>query len=173
MEQLQDVLVQVKAVTRTTEETKTELSEKTWPKQRQWDMKRDAALDVMKIFGEMEQILNHIFHIRNPDTIAKSLVNAEMQKKHIQSYEDMLKQYLEAIRKFWQVRETVGLIFSESVSKQMDSVQNALALLAALLGDDSPTGPAAKATQRSVLRREQKLVTEALRNELGMQKSEV
>jgi hypothetical protein len=171
-EDLQNVLIQVKAVTRSTEEIKTELSELTWSKQRQWDMKRDAALDVMKIFGEMEQLLNHIFHIRNPDTIAKSLVNPEMQKKHIQSYEDALKQYLEAIRKFWQARETIGLVFSESVSRQMDAVQNALALLAALLGDDSPTGPAAKAAQRDILRREQKLVTDALRKELGIQMSE-
>jgi hypothetical protein len=171
-EDLQDVLDQVKAVTRTTEEIKTELSEKTWSKQRHWDMKRDAALDVMKIFGEMEQILNNVFHIGNPETIARSKQSVVLANDHIQDYRNALDQYLAAIRKFWQASDTIALVFSTEVSKHMDAVQNALARLAALLGDDSPSGPAAKAAQRDALRREEKLVTEALRKELGIQISE-
>jgi hypothetical protein len=171
-EDLQNVLEQVKAVTRTTEEIKTELSEKTWSKQRHWDMKRDAALDVMKIFGEMEQILNNVFHIRNPETIARSKQTVELANDHIQDYKNALDQYLAGIRKFWQARESVALVFSIEVSKHMNAVQNALAQLAALLGDDSPSGPAVKAAQRDALRREEKLVTEALRKELGIQISE-
>lgn len=167
-EDLQDVVNQVKAVTRTTEEIKTELLEATWSKQRHWDMKRDAALNVMNIFGEMEQILNNIFHIRNPETIAKASVNEIMKQEHINGYKVALEDYLAAIRKLWQARQNVALVFSEEVSKGMDEVQNALAQLAALLGDDSPSGPKAKAAQREVLRKEQKSVTQLLRRELGV-----
>ena len=171
-EDLQNVLEQVKAVTRTTEEIKTDLSEKAWSKQRHWDMKRDAALDVVKIFGEMEQILNNVFHIRNPETITRSKQTVELANDHIQDNKNALDQYLAAIRKFWQAKETVALVFSIEVSKHMNAVQNALAQLAALLGDDSPSGPAAKAARRDALHREEKLVTEALRKELGIQISE-
>src|ERR1700722_320823 len=129
-EDLQNVLEQVKAVTRTTEEIKTDLSEKAWSKQRHWDMKRDAALDVVKIFGEMEQILNNVFHIRNPETITRSKQTVELANDHIQDNKNALDQYLAAIRKFWQAKETVALVFSIEVSKHMNAVQNALAQLA-------------------------------------------
>jgi hypothetical protein len=165
---LKDAVKQLKIFTETAEGIKTELSEATWSKQRHWDMKRDAALNVMNIFGEMEQILNNIFHIRNPETMAKASANETMKQEHINAYKVALEDYLAAIRKLWQARQNVALVFSEEVSKGMDEVQNALAQLAALLGDDSPSGPKAKALQREALRKEQKSVTQLLRRELGV-----
>jgi Flp pilus assembly protein CpaB len=41
-EDLKDVLVQVKEVTATIEEIKRDISERTWSKQRHWDLKRDS-----------------------------------------------------------------------------------------------------------------------------------
>src|SRR5437016_4580976 len=50
------VVSQNERLVRSSEEIKTELSKKAWSKQRNWDLKRDTALDVMRVFGELQQL---------------------------------------------------------------------------------------------------------------------
>lgn len=56
-EDIQSLVKQVGVVTRTTEEIKTELSDKSWDRQRQWELKRDILFEAMRALGNADAVL--------------------------------------------------------------------------------------------------------------------
>ncbi len=56
-EDISKLVDQVKAVTRTTEEIKSEISSGLWDRQRRWDMKREVVFDAAKRLSEVEDAL--------------------------------------------------------------------------------------------------------------------
>jgi hypothetical protein len=42
------------------------VSHEMWGQQRAWDLKRDIALDAMRVFGEIQQLVYSIFHQLRP-----------------------------------------------------------------------------------------------------------
>lgn len=171
----------IEKLTRVQEEIKAELSERTWSKQRHWDLKRDTALEVMRVFGELQQLLNSLFHELKPGddpmSTTASITNIAVAQgiaaatsaanKQIEERKILLNEYLLTMRKFWQAQGIVGMVFSGDISKLMNDVQNALAHLVSLLSQrDPPFTEAEKTSRMTNLSLKETLLTEAIRKEL-------
>lgn len=166
----------IEKLTRVQEEIKTELSERTWSKQRHWDLKRDTALEVMRVFGELQQLLNTLFQELKPGDdpeitaigVAQGVAAAmSAAEKLVEERKKLLREYLLTMRKFWQAQGTVGMVFSADISKLMTDIQDALAHLISLLGQrDPPFTEAEKTSRMTNLGLKKTLLTEAIRKEL-------
>src|ERR1700685_2769679 len=51
--QISTVVSQNDRLVKSTEEIKSDISQRDWSKQRQWEMQRDVAVEVMRLFGTM------------------------------------------------------------------------------------------------------------------------
>jgi hypothetical protein len=139
-------------------------------KQRYWDLKRDTALDVMRVFGELQQILNRLFQLLQAPKLAKEEKNIKLMTDAMEDQDRALEQYLATIGKFWQAQATVVLVFPESIARQMGMVQIALSHLVELLKEKQEDA-AAESEQKIRMDRfyaEKKVLTEAIKKELRL-----
>jgi hypothetical protein len=60
-EDLKDVLDQVKQVTRTTEEIRSEISDRSWSRQKQWELKKEVILEAVKELSRLEISVLQVF----------------------------------------------------------------------------------------------------------------
>jgi hypothetical protein len=63
-EDLQDVVRQVREVTRTAEEIKSEISERSWSRQKAWELKKEVIFDAVKGLSRMENSVIQVFAAR-------------------------------------------------------------------------------------------------------------
>jgi hypothetical protein len=136
-EDLKGVVEQVKAVTRTTEEIKSEISGESWAKQRHWDIKRDTAMDIMRVYGRLQEASANLFEAASYRDMAQHLTSQEVNAKAAQKHETAYKQFQAAMTTFWQLEEIARLIFSTKVYEKMDIVKRAFNKLAAALFEDN------------------------------------
>jgi hypothetical protein len=127
------VLDQQKKMTEATETIRTEISEKSVAKQRHEEMKRDTALEIMRVGGELQRLYNTMFYLNKASTIALAKTNVNLGQDHIKEYKDSYKEYLVTISKFWQVQGIASLVFSDVIMQKMTNVQNDMSKIAALL----------------------------------------
>jgi hypothetical protein len=74
--------------------------------------------------------------------------------------------YMLAMRKFWQVKGTMAMVFSDEILELMVGVQNALAHLISLLG--SPFTDEERTVRMGQLDERKELLIRALRSELQL-----
>lgn len=171
------VVEQSGRIVESTETIKKELLEETWAKQRRWELKRDTALDLMRVFGEIQQLVNTIFHDLRPGESQEDIKNifeaqgqaaaVDAVQRRVEEQKRLANEYLLSMRKFWQVKGTIGMVFSKEIPELMNRVQNALAHLISLLGQQNPPFTDAEKTLRINNLAEQKdLLTKAIRDEL-------
>ncbi len=145
-------------------------------RQKYWELRRDVALEVMRVLGELQQLLNSIFHKLRPGEshdFVRHIAATQGQEAAMNEADKINEQrmklsdeYTMAMRKFWQVKGTVSLVFSEDTLKVMDDTQDALAYLVGLLG---PTLDYAEAKLRmDHFFETRELLTQALRKELEL-----
>src|SRR5579862_3362214 len=62
-EDLQDVVEQVKAVTRTAEEIKSEIAGGLWDRQKQWELRRDTLFELAKCLTESDDAITKMYSV--------------------------------------------------------------------------------------------------------------
>jgi hypothetical protein len=123
-EDLQDVVDQVKVVTRTTEQIRTELSEATWSKQRHWDLKRDTALEIMRAYGTLLEISYDLFTstIGRPKAIVGEAY-LPVDPKHQAAWDAASARFQKQLTHLWELEQITSLIFPENISKQFATLK--------------------------------------------------
>lgn len=119
------ILEQQKRTTEVTETIKSELSDRSLAKQRREEMKRDAALDIMRAYGSLLEASYKLFDvslnnpIKNlPDDIID--MNARDRDEKWKVASDKFQAHMTTL---WQLEQIAKLIFSETIQKQIDSVK--------------------------------------------------
>jgi hypothetical protein len=120
------VLEQLEKATKLTENIRSEISDKSIAKQRHEDIKRDAALDVMRIEGEFEQVLNSLFFLEQGMETAREKNNLTLLRTYNADFQKEYDSCIRTITKFWQARAMLGLVFGDAVVKKMGNVQKPL-----------------------------------------------
>jgi hypothetical protein len=167
------VLEQLEKATKLTENIRSEISDKSIAKQRHKDIQRDAALDVMRIEGEFEQVLNSLFFLEQGMETAREKNNLTLLRTYNADFQKEYDSYVRTITKFWQARAMLGLVFSDAVVKKMGNVQTALSNVVNLLKGTDPlqeeVDEAERQRRRTHLKATQIHLREALRAELGFE----
>lgn len=132
----------------------------------------------MRVFGELQQLVATLFHELKPGELDPELVRLaplgitvviSAAERLSEERRKLLNEYLLAMRKFWQVRGTVDLVFSDNVSKQMDEVNNALTHLVKLLSQrDPPFTEAEQLARMNNFAAKRRLAINAIRKELSI-----
>src|SRR5579862_6089801 len=73
-EDLQGVVEEVRAVTRTAEEIKSEIAGGLWERQKRWELRREVFFDVLKGTAEAE---NSLLKLRSVTSVRKEMVETE------------------------------------------------------------------------------------------------
>jgi len=68
-EDIDKLVDQMKAVTRTTEETKSEISDAVWDRQKRWELRRDLFLDAIRKTAAMSDALTLLFSVYSTEKI--------------------------------------------------------------------------------------------------------
>jgi hypothetical protein len=162
------VLGQQEKLTTATETIKREISDKSLEKQRHEDMKREIAVQVTAMFGTQLGIVNHLLFLTDPVQNLKAAQNVEMVKSRIQDQDRYQELYLGSLRRFWETKEAVSLVFSEKAAQQMSDVYTALTEVNGVVTKDGTAREDATKAFRARLKVEKDKVIQTLRAELGI-----
>jgi hypothetical protein len=78
-EDLENVLMEVRVVTKSTEEIKADISGGLWDRQKQWELKRDVLLDLTKKSGDLRDIFTKYHSISKTNSADKPLPDQRIQ----------------------------------------------------------------------------------------------
>jgi hypothetical protein len=166
-EDVKYIIAQVKQVTSTTEEIKSQFSKRDWSEQRTWEMKRDTAIDIMKTYGTLLQTSIALFEAAVRDEVAFRKRDEEEKKLTSAEYDAAYKEYSAAIAFFWQVEEIAKLIFSSDVAKAMKTVKDSFTALAVKIVDNATAAASTESLFTDVYMN-QTALSEAIRTELKL-----
>jgi regulator of replication initiation timing len=125
--QISTVVEQNERLVRSSESIKTELSDKSFSKQRHWDNKRDAAVDILRMYGKLSEILAWLAQIRSESPIAKGQNDQKWIKEIEVRYNSMQETRLSPVMTdFWQLAELSRLVFSKDIYDRMVALKNTI-----------------------------------------------
>jgi hypothetical protein len=102
-------------------------------RQKYWDLRRDTALEVMEVFGELHQLLNNMFHISWTLKSCAEGTNRKLWDETLKDYEHTKDEYVVALRRFWGTQGKVELVFPKNVADHMSTVHSSMSSLVSLL----------------------------------------
>jgi hypothetical protein len=63
-EDIDKLVDQVRAVTKTTKEIEAKISDEVWDRQKRWELKRDLLIEMVKKVTSLQEALNHLYAVR-------------------------------------------------------------------------------------------------------------
>jgi len=78
-EDLENVTKEVRAITKTTEQIKAEISAGLWDRQKRWELKRDVLLELTKKSGDLRDIFTKFYSISKTNSANKPLPDERIQ----------------------------------------------------------------------------------------------
>jgi hypothetical protein len=166
-EDLKDVVDQVKRVTLTTEEIKSEISQRDWSEQRSWDMKRDTAIDIMKTYGTLLQTSIALLEAAVREERAYETGDQDNKRRMHAEYAAAYKEYAAAMAFFWQVEEIAKLIFSTEVAADLNTVKESFNAVVVRIVDNAREAARSDSLFKD-LRKQQEALSRAIRGELDL-----
>jgi hypothetical protein len=96
-------------------------------RQRHEDMKREAALDIMRVYGTLLQASFALFQVAASRAILQHQpdLNNVMRQKSSDDWESAYKQFQDGMKTFWQLEQMARLIFPTNICNQMKIVKDA------------------------------------------------
>jgi hypothetical protein len=122
--QIDKVVAQNERLVRSSEAIKAELSDKSFSKQRHWDIKRDAALEIMRMQGTLYETIGHLWQARDIHYRAELQNIKKDEEAALASYNATLKVLNPIMTSFWQLEEVARLVFSASIYEKMETLKD-------------------------------------------------
>jgi hypothetical protein len=99
------------------------ISHEVWGQQKTWELKRDAALELMRIFGSILEKLQNFFSAATEEKRAETTADAEIKKNAKDAYDDAYKDFRNVLTKFWQQEQIAKLVFPVEIHQKLDAMQ--------------------------------------------------
>jgi hypothetical protein len=108
-------------------------------KQRHEDMKRDAALDIMRVYGTLLEASLALFSTAHgrPSALARQTFIEVDEKKEEAKWDAASAKFQAGMTQFWQQEQIARLIFPESIQKQLEVLKDAFLNLRARTYEDA------------------------------------
>ena len=96
-------------------------------KQKHEDMKREAALDIMRAYGTLLQASLALFGVASDRNLFQHRLDVtnEMRDKSSEKHDVAYQKYQTAMTTFWQLEQIARLIFPQSICEKMAVVKDA------------------------------------------------
>ena len=125
--QINTIVSQNERLVKSTEEIKSDISQRDWSKQRHWDMQREVAVEIMRLFGNMLRAASRlseleVYYVAITDR--KKDANKEDADKIREEYGSAREVTLAHLTTYWQLEEVSRLVFSDNVQSRMAAVKN-------------------------------------------------
>jgi hypothetical protein len=125
--QINTVVSQNERLVKSSEEIKSNISQRDWSKQQRWDMQRDVAVEVMRLYGSMLRSISQLFEITvYRDAIVDGKIEAtkERAKQIEDEYQAARETTLTHLTTYWQLEEVCRLVFTDKVQKYMAAIKD-------------------------------------------------
>jgi hypothetical protein len=128
-EDIDKVVEQMKAITQATKTIESNISDKSWDRQRHWELKRDAVFAVMQALGKADETLHYV-----------SLLIAEDRKvsehdRFREAKEEAWEKFYEAIDDFDRKRALAMIVCGKLMNDTLMSLKQELRSLGFKLGE--------------------------------------
>jgi hypothetical protein len=107
-EDLQLIVDQVSAVTKTTEEINAQISNEVWDRQKRWEMKKEAAIDVMKATSALRHALFKLGELSSDPRLGDEAREARAESR-----------FREGLEMFMQAEAIAALVCNKTVHAHM------------------------------------------------------
>ena len=152
---------------KSTEGIKSDISQRDWSKQKRWEMQREVAVEVMRLFGTMLRGVSQFWGT----TVSYNAQNInEGPPKHVREEWEAANEATEThVMTYWQLEEVCRLVFSENVRSRMADIKDEYQkLTTSILNEENYVKSKAKLDKglRALLAKQDAL-SNAIRTELG------
>src|ERR1035441_6475021 len=164
-EDLDKLVVQMAAVTKTTKQIEAQISNDLWDRQKRWELKRDAFFETMRELGTVESSIVKLSAVQESGTV---MVGDIAVSSH-QVWKDALNRSLEAYHvayfSFNRAKRLGELVCEVAVAERFHETTSIITKL----GMDASDGPVPNRILRLVeMGKALEALTEAIREELGL-----
>ena|ERR1035438_2217116 len=154
---LDKVLTQVSAVTKTTKEIEATISIDMWSRQKRWEIKRDVLIEIVRELGSVEfslAIMDLTFRKRTP-------LEVKIDRKE---KEEAAEGWNATLLAFKKAKTLAFMVCSEDVRKALEDLQGSITKLAG----EAASGQMESADWYVGLVKQTRLVTELIRSDLDL-----
>jgi hypothetical protein len=168
--QINTVVQQNERLVKSSEEIRSDISQRDWSKQRRWDMQRDIGIEIMRLFGATLRTVGkfHDLAIHYEAIVDKKMkVTKEREEEVRGAFENAQGEMLEHVASYWQLGEVSRLVFSPAVQSLLGEVRDGYRdMLNAIWAYEMTSGENYAPRMQAIVAKEAALAT-AIRNELG------
>ncbi|HEY7402806.1 MAG TPA: hypothetical protein VIB39_04755 [Candidatus Angelobacter sp.] len=153
------------------EEIKSDISQRDWSKQRQREMQREVAVEVMRLFGTMLRGASQLWEMTTyyDAVVAEKRGGAtkEQAQKFEEEWQAAREETLTHVTTYWQLEEVCRLVFSEAFRSCMAAVKDEYSQLTASISAHKVDSTEKLGKGLNALIAKQDVLSNALRSELG------
>ncbi len=161
-EDIDKLLAQVSAVTKTTKEIEAKISDDVWSRQKRWEMKREVAFEAAKKVAQVTDKLSSLFAVCQTDSASQNAGTPERLKKR----SEVMTKYTDAANDLDGVSSLVGLVFGQEVRR---TVLN-FAMTTRNVAQDMLNGkPDAFTAATKLFVQQTETITATMRKEMGIE----
>ncbi len=168
--QISTVVRQNERLVKSSEEIKSDISQRDWSKQQRWDMQRDVGIEIMRLFGTTLRTISsfHDLAIYHEAIVDKKLnVEKERAKEVSDGFANAQGEMLGHVTNYWQLGEVSRLVFSPAVQSRLEEIRSEFqALSNAIWGYQMTSGEKFHLSMEQIVTTQAALAT-AIRSELG------
>jgi hypothetical protein len=124
------VVKQNDRIVESTEKIKKEVLEDTWAKQRHWELKRDTAVELMRLFGTLFEKSLDIFKAAGGQRYADESNNSDRKLEARARGTAAFDAFMAEMAKFWQQEQIAKLIFPAEVHQKLENLKGMLSKFA-------------------------------------------
>jgi len=168
--QINTVVDQNERLVKSSEEIRSEISQRDWSKQQRWDMQRDIGIEIMRLFGTT---LRTAGKFRDLATYYEAIVDKKMaatkerEKEVRDEFVSAQGEMLEHLASYWQLGEVSRLVFSPTVQTRLEEMRDEYhTMLNAIWAYEMNSSEKYGQSLEKIIAKEAALAT-AIRSELG------
>jgi hypothetical protein len=168
--QISTVVSQNDRLVKSAEEIKSDISQRDWSKQRRWEMQREVAVEIMRLFGTMLRGASQLWEMTvyyHEVIDGKQDTNKGPAKNFMEEWAAAREATLTHETTYWQLEEVCRLVFSEKVRSCVAAVRDEYKQLTRSILGNEVESMAKLGKGLDALLATQDALSNAIRSELG------